>query len=175
MITKEAICSAALKLAAKKDIDKITIKEIADECHITRQAFYYHFQDMIDMVEWAAQREIDRLAEKGKDCRSPEEILLLYYNNFIVDKRTFIYKALNSSYYAQAAKRLKESLKEYLLKQMYYSQNDYHGSIREGDFLLDYHTWAIIAVFVKWSREKDTDPEEGIRQIVRIIKGNLHF
>lgn len=175
MITKEAICNAALKLAAKKDIDKITIREITDECHITRQAFYYHFQDVTDMIEWAMQQEISRLAVKNKDCRSLEEVLCHYCESFIINRKTIVFKVLNSSGYGNAVQKLVESLKVYLLKLLDYSQMESGISVKDGNFLLDYHAWAITAMFLKWSREKDADIENGIRQIVRIMRGDMHI
>jgi len=36
----------------EKPLDKITIKDICDGCHMNRQTFYYHFMDIYDLIEW---------------------------------------------------------------------------------------------------------------------------
>lgn len=50
-ITKDAISDTFLEILQKKNIDKITVKDISEACGITRQTFYYHFHDIIEVVE----------------------------------------------------------------------------------------------------------------------------
>jgi len=40
------------KLIKKKQLNKITISDIAEDCGISRMTFYYHFKDIYDLVEW---------------------------------------------------------------------------------------------------------------------------
>lgn len=48
---KEKIVYAFLEMTDKKGIDKITIKDLVEKCGISRQAFYYHFRDILDVIE----------------------------------------------------------------------------------------------------------------------------
>ena len=50
--TKKAIAFALKDLLSEKPLDKITINDIAEKAEINRQTFYYHFQDIVDLVEW---------------------------------------------------------------------------------------------------------------------------
>ncbi|MBR6728222.1 MAG: TetR family transcriptional regulator [Clostridia bacterium] len=59
--TKKAIMEAFLRLVGKKPLDKITVRDIVDECGINRNTFYYHFQDMYAVLEGYCQELIDRL------------------------------------------------------------------------------------------------------------------
>ncbi len=45
------------KLLEKKTLDKITVKDITDDCGVNRQTFYYHFHDVYDLVEWILQKK----------------------------------------------------------------------------------------------------------------------
>ena len=49
---KQIIAEAALTLLRERKIKKLTVKDIVDQCHITRQAFYYHFEDIPDLFRW---------------------------------------------------------------------------------------------------------------------------
>ena len=49
--TKMAIAYALKELVEEKSLNKITIQDIADKCGINRQTFYYHFPNIIDLVE----------------------------------------------------------------------------------------------------------------------------
>ena len=55
--TKAMLCQALKKKMVQKSLDKITIRELADDCGLKRQAFYYHFQDIYDLVRWMFQQE----------------------------------------------------------------------------------------------------------------------
>ena len=55
MNTKQAIAESLKHLLLKKPITKITINDITEDCHISRMTFYYHFNDIYDLVEWACE------------------------------------------------------------------------------------------------------------------------
>lgn len=49
----------------QKPLDKITISDITSDCGISRMAFYYHFKDIYDLVEWSCLEDAKR-ALQGK-------------------------------------------------------------------------------------------------------------
>ena len=51
--TKQALEESLKHMLLKKPLDKITILDITEDCGISRMAFYYHFKDIYDLVEWA--------------------------------------------------------------------------------------------------------------------------
>ena len=50
--TKEALGNALKKMLSVKPIDKITVKDLVEECGVNRQTFYYHFQDIYDLLRF---------------------------------------------------------------------------------------------------------------------------
>ncbi len=52
LTTKKAIAYTFKDLLKEKPFNKITINDIANKCDINRQTFYYHFQDIRDLIEW---------------------------------------------------------------------------------------------------------------------------
>ena len=49
--TKKAIVASFLKLCAKRTPDKITVRDIVDDCEINRNTFYYYFQDIYALID----------------------------------------------------------------------------------------------------------------------------
>lgn len=50
--------SAALKSAMKnKTLSKITVSEIIQTCRVNRKTFYYHFQDIYELLKWTLEQE----------------------------------------------------------------------------------------------------------------------
>lgn len=42
----------------KKDLQKISVADIVENCGINRQTFYYHFKDKYDLVNWIYYNEV---------------------------------------------------------------------------------------------------------------------
>ena len=63
--TKRALENSLKQMLLKKPLDKITISDLTDDCGISRMAFYYHFKDIYDLVEWSCMEDATR-ALQGK-------------------------------------------------------------------------------------------------------------
>lgn len=73
--TKKAIVASFLKLISKKPFDKITVRDIVDDCGINRNTFYYYFQDIYAVLEEICQVAIDYLP---KDASLPETLCAFF-------------------------------------------------------------------------------------------------
>lgn len=58
--TKRALENSLKQMLLKKPLDKITISDLTDDCGISRMAFYYHFKDIYDLVEWSCMEDATR-------------------------------------------------------------------------------------------------------------------
>ena len=50
-LTKNAIMTSLVKLLNEKPLDKITVKDIVEDCGINRNTFYYHYHDIYDPLK----------------------------------------------------------------------------------------------------------------------------
>ena len=57
LLTEKALAASLKKLLEKKTLDKITVKDITDDCGVNRQTFYYHFHDVFDLVSGSLQKK----------------------------------------------------------------------------------------------------------------------
>ena len=62
---KTLIADTFSQMLDKEDIDKITVTKLIAECHISRQTFYYHFKDIMDVLEWTFRRATQELVQKS--------------------------------------------------------------------------------------------------------------
>ena len=72
-LTKKAIKEAFIKLLDEQPVNKISVKDIVEECGINRNSFYYHFQDVPDLIEEILTEQIDMVVEKYADTESLDE------------------------------------------------------------------------------------------------------
>ncbi len=52
-------------MMAVKPMDKITVKDLVEICGVNRQTFYYHFDDVYDLLEWVFEEDASRVPAKG--------------------------------------------------------------------------------------------------------------
>lgn len=76
---KRMIAETLHELLRKKPLDKITVKELADYCHISRQTFYYHFQDIMQVVEWDQDRVLNEVVQKSLSAADAREAVDVDY------------------------------------------------------------------------------------------------
>lgn len=93
--TKKELCAAAKQLMQQKPLEKITIREITDICHIKRQTFYYHFEDIYDLVHWILDEEAVSLLKKYQGALLWQEGLLELLN-YLQDNKEICLCVLNS-------------------------------------------------------------------------------
>ena len=60
---KEILADSFRELAEAKAIDKITIKDITDNCGYSSATFYRQFRDKYDLIAWAYSRDLERIME----------------------------------------------------------------------------------------------------------------
>ena len=51
MNAKHDLAEALCQLLETKTLEKITVKDIVARCGVNRQTFYYHFQDIYDLLD----------------------------------------------------------------------------------------------------------------------------
>ena len=63
-LTKDAIKKSFMKLLNQKPINKITVKEIVEDCGINRNSFYYHFEDIPSLMEEIFNDQVDAFVNR---------------------------------------------------------------------------------------------------------------
>ena len=87
--TKKAIAASLKALLARKPLSRITIADITEDCGINRMTFYYHFQDIFDLIDWICQEEGARAVRGRKDYRTWQEGFMALCQT-VVENRTFV-------------------------------------------------------------------------------------
>ena len=59
--TKRLLAASLKRLLSGKTLDCITIQDITDDAEVSRKTFYYHFQDIYDLLSWMLREELRRV------------------------------------------------------------------------------------------------------------------
>lgn len=98
---KELIAAAAGRLLLRRDGKKLTVTDIVNECHITRQTFYYHFEDIPDLLLWMMKRNLKRNMQEASMQSTPEESLK-YLITLSLSSRSVCGKGMHAGYREEA-------------------------------------------------------------------------
>ncbi len=106
---KNALLEAFLKLIETEAFEKITVTSLVEQCGISRQTFYYHFEDIEQMLTWAFENETQTICNSqvaGKWTDSAKAyIALLNKYDLMIRKGAqsphfvFIFNLLYNSFY----------------------------------------------------------------------------
>lgn len=96
-LTQKAIKESFLKLLDSKPIDRITIKDITDDCGISRNTFYYHYADLPSLVEESLMELAEELIQTYPTIDSLEECLNVGAQ-FVLSNRRAANHIYNSSH-----------------------------------------------------------------------------
>ena len=84
--TKLALEASLKHMLLKKPLDKITIRDITEDCGISRMAFYYHFKDIYDLVEWACIEDASQALQGKKTYDTWQEGLAQIFEAVLENK-----------------------------------------------------------------------------------------
>ena len=94
--TKNAIRQSFMELLAERPFDKITIGDIAQRSEITRNAFYYYYQDIYALVEDIFALELERFAQQAASYASWQDAFRVAIT-FALDNRRAVLHIYQSS------------------------------------------------------------------------------
>jgi len=61
---KELLAESFRELAQERDIDRITVQDIAKNCGYSIATFYRQFRDKYDLIAWDYARDVQKLLEQ---------------------------------------------------------------------------------------------------------------
>ena len=77
---KELLAESFRELAEIKNIDKITVQDIVDNCGYSPATFYRHYKDKYDLIAWEYSRQtaniMDRIGEDGYEWKQTQSIMI---------------------------------------------------------------------------------------------------
>lgn len=166
--TKELIGESAMKLLLEKKVRKLTVTDIVEECHITRQAFYYHFSDIPEMLGWLVERKGRELLQ---ECRKTEDMegQLRRFLLIAVNAQPVLKTGLESNY----GPELEKMLRQHMEKVLYQSAGDRRTIKTSRDYerrlVIRYHSQAILGLLRGWTEEDTQKMDTVVHTIMQMI------
>ena len=171
--TKLALEASLKKLLLKKPVDKITINDLTEDCGISRMAFYYHFKDIYDLIEWACLEDGKRaLADKKTYSTWSEGLEQIF--EAVLENKPFILNV----YHSVSQKKIESYLYKltYDLLEGVVEEQAAGMSVRPEDkaFIANVYKYAFVGLMLDWIKhDMKGDPKEIIDRLDRVIHGSV--
>ncbi|QAA34871.1 dihydroxyacetone kinase transcriptional activator DhaS [Clostridium manihotivorum] len=173
LITKRALAASIKQLMETIPLSKISIQEIADNCGLNRQTFYYHFKDKFDLVNWIYYTEV---TENIDNCRHYDNWPDGMYRTlcYLMNNKSFYINALNTpgqnafdGYFFEFSYELILGVVNDLSIQLKVSQKD-------KKFICEFYTHAFVGIIVQWIKGgMKESPKIMVEQIRNIVEGSM--
>jgi AcrR family transcriptional regulator len=169
--TKKAIRNAFAELLSEKDIQKITIKDIADTAVINRKTFYNYYAGVYSVIDEIENEIIMAFIDALRDVdfrqllHEPYEIFIKL--TLIINSDFDFYSRLmrmdsNTSLISKIIQALEFSIKKTFSEQISIDKSTL-------DLAFDYAVAGMIAVYQKWFNSDRTESIEEISKSLSII------
>lgn len=154
-------------------LDHITVTDIAQDCGTTRQAFYYHFDDIYDLLEWIYLQESAKLLENNRDIHTWQRGQRLILD-WMQSHRAFVINTYRSIKREYLENFLIDWLNPLLLDVVEAQSEGLCVSKDERLFLARFYTLALVATSMDWvSRGMDESAETQALRVEVLIKDNI--
>ena len=172
-MTKRALAASLKKLMGEKPLDKITVVDIAEDCQVNRQTFYYHFQDIYDLVAWLYTSEA-RAAIGGKKTYDTWQQGFLRVFQYVLENKAFV----RNTYHSVS----REHLERYLYSVTYdllsgvVEEKAAGIPVREADktFIAHFYKYAFVGLMLDWiATGMKQEPAALIQRLGLLIHGNI--
>ena len=172
-ITKKALMESLKKLMLQKPLNKITINDLTTDCGISRMAFYYHFRDIYDLVEWACLEESTKALQGKKTYETWQEGLLQIFEA-VYENKPFIINA----YHAVSRERIENYLfqltHDLIMGVVLEQSKETALSDAQKNFIADFYKYSFVGIMLDWIRQGMKDDYTSICDNMCItIQGNI--
>lgn len=171
-ITKLALANSLKGLMAKKAFNKICVSDIVDNCGLTRQAFYYHFKDKYDLMNWIYYTETARFMSSYNKV---EHWLdgMLDLCNYMRQNKTFYINALNTTGQNSFQEYLHDYIQDISISVIESIKNKEFEEEKWG-FIVEFISTAFVGLIVRWADNgmKD-DPAEYVMKMRSLFDGSI--
>ena len=168
MDMKGVIAQAAMTLLLEKHIKKLTVKDIVEECHITRQTFYYHFADIPEMFRWILEQQGQRVLLEAKAQQGGEAGLRSMFV-MALEAMPNLRRAERTAYGRELQQLVAQSI-ENIFEKVIEERGLYAQCSRpEVKLIVRYHVGAILGLFQTWTEEDTQHLDDIVATVFRLM------
>ena len=167
---KVKIADTLNEILKHRELDKITVRELADACHISRQSFYYHFQDIMEVVEWYQDQALRQSIEKSLAAPTYKEAIKgVVYETF--QHKELILQLMASQRRKEMELLFLRAVRTYLQELLRRRGADASCSPEDAETALSFYSCGLVGMMLMDLQRKDPDIDSMAERMCRLLTG----
>ncbi|MBO5023535.1 MAG: TetR/AcrR family transcriptional regulator C-terminal domain-containing protein [Clostridia bacterium] len=174
-LTKNALINSFMKILKEKNFDKITINDITADCGVARMTFYYHFEDIYDMVSYIIQEKLRAFVNKDFTYETWRQDYMAVYEAVLTEKVFFskIFSSIDlrviQSYLYTFARQYVLGIIDEQAKRLELTLNE-----KKREMVCSVYCYSMVGALLSWiSRGMNEEPSTYVGRFCRILTGTL--
>ena len=171
--TRQIILQTLTELMNEKPLSKITVKDIVERCGVNRNTFYYHFQDIYDLVEWSCLEDARRALEEKKTHDTWQQGLLQIFEA-VRENKPFILNVYRCVDREQVERYLRPLVDHLILGVI--DEQSAGMTVRDEDkaFIAQVYGYIFIGIMLDWIRDgMAEEPEKIVDRLALLIHDSI--
>ncbi|MNZ69493.1 HTH-type dhaKLM operon transcriptional activator DhaS [compost metagenome] len=172
-LTKKALAHSLKSLMEHTPLNKISVQRLVDECGLNRQTFYYHFQDIFDLLSWIYKTEaVGSIASYRSYDTWTDGFIKIF--SYIESNKAFCCNTLEYLGRNHLDACLYSATNDLIMGVIHEISADIHVSMEDKQFIANFYTLAFTGLVIQWMKEGMTgDPQEIIQKLSTLVQGNF--
>ncbi|WNS40957.1 TetR-like C-terminal domain-containing protein [Paenibacillus sp. MMS20-IR301] len=173
LLTKNALARSLKDLMAHTPLNKISVKHLVDDCGVNRQTFYYHFQDIFELLGWIYKTEaVESIAEYRSYSTWTDGFYRIFC--YIERNKAFCFNTLDSLGRAHLDAYLYEVTNDLIMGVLQELAAGMEVSMEDKRFIAGFYTLAFTGLVIQWMRDgMKEQPKHMIEKLSVLIEGNF--
>lgn len=171
--TEDLIKKEFMNLLDKKTLNKITVTELAKKCDIERKTFYYHYENLEQLIKEIFESELDVVIEEFNENLSWEDSFILAAT-FILENKRAIRHIYFSDYKVNVEKYVYSMAGEVITKYVKHVSKDTRAKEIDINLISYFYQCALSTSLIQWiATDMQTDPVLVTNRIGKLMDGNI--
>ena len=171
--TKNLIKQEFIKLLNKKSLHNITVTEIAKQCKIERKTFYYHYENLPQLVKEIYDEELEDVIKEFNEALSWEESFISA-TKFILENKKVVKHMYESDYKVELEKYIFSLSGEIMKKYVERVAKDTNAQEIDIKLIAFFYQCALSSSLIQWvATDMKTDPKLVTRRLGKLMDGNI--
>ena len=165
-LTPRILADSLLELSVKKPVDRITIKEIVQNCGLSSQTFYNHFENKKELILWIHKSFGEELMDDFERGEITFRQLTMRYLAFYAERADFMLNAMFNttgldSFWVNVSEHAIESFETFIRRKNRNKEISQMEKIHIRMF-----AYAITEIYAYWALHKMKIPKEELTEYI---------
>lgn len=164
--TKQKIALALRQLMQERPLRKITVQDMMERTQMTRQSFYYHFQDIQDVLAWIGEQQVGRCLQDTDELSFEDWMMRMIV---LLDEDRAFYRQVLSSGDQTVLRRFGDKLLRQRMIQLFFPGKEEAGLNERQQFVVEFAIQSVLSYLTTFLSSRRPMDQEEVRARLRCL------